>query len=173
MQRQGKWVFPGPISHISAMSIPPVNLRPFRMNAALDLPTGRETGPVFALGGELGGMGLYLKNGVPTFVLRGLDGSASTVAASGPLKPGPAQVQVDFIQKTLPPLKPQDIKIVIRSNGAEVASKTVRAAMPRMYGVAQTFDIGTDTGSTLTKDYATSVPFPGTVGPVSFDFNMQ
>ena len=170
-RRGGRWTFPGPASHINEGAAPPTNFRAFRMTVGLNLPTGRETGPIYAQGGALGGMGLYLKDGAPRFVLRGFDGRETLIAARAPLAKGRSTIELDFARKPAAILAPQDIPVTIRVDGRTVAASTVRFAMPYMFSMSETFDLGIDWGRALSDDYEPGTPFPGTIGPVTFDFN--
>jgi arylsulfatase len=169
-RRGGKWVFPAPVAHISEQAGPPTTLRPYRLTVALDLPTGRETGPIYVQGGQLGGMGLYLKAGVPVFMFRSMAGVPTTVAATTPLPKGASTLELDFARKPAPPLAPENSGVTIKSNGRTLVSRTVNIALPMMFGT-ETFDIGIDYGSALSSDYSADKPFPGTIGQTVFDFN--
>jgi arylsulfatase len=170
-QHQGRWVYQGAVGHVHDMAAAPVTLRPFRFTADLNLPNGRETGPVYALGARLGGMAIYLKDGVPIFIFRDFTGNATTVAGSRALRKGAGKLEVDLERTPVRPLTPQDVAITIRSDGEVLASRTIHIAMPWTFSVSETFDIGIDYGSTVSEDYPASTPFPGTIGQVVFDFN--
>lgn len=173
-RRQGKWIFAGPVGHMSGLNTAPVTALPFRFDTQLTLPTGKETGPIYAQGGALGGMGIYLKDGVPVFIFRSLAGDAKTVTASRALPKGASVLEVDVDRVRAPrPLTPQDVTITIRAGNDVLAKQTIYIAMPRMFGVSETFDIGIDYGSAVSSDYAASTPFPGTIGQVVFDFNKK
>lgn len=166
--RDGIWRYTGPVSQVAEGAGPPIQSMPFRASFGIDLPSGGETGPIFALGGKLGGMGLYLKAGVPTFTLRGFDGSARTVAGDAPLPQGASTLELTLDRPVARPLTPQDIAITIKANGRTLASGTVRYAMAARYGVSQTFDIGNDFGDSVSDDYLPGVPFAGTITSAEF-----
>lgn len=173
ISRGGVWRYPSPIARIAHSSAPPILHRSFRMSADLDLPTGRETGPIFALGGELGGLGLYLRRGRPVFVLRSLDGSALEVASPKRLARGASHLELEIVRQPSLPLQPVDIQVTLLTDGKRLTSKTVRAELPAAYSISETFDIGQDDGSTLSDAYSAGDPVPGTLRNVSFDFSGQ
>lgn len=150
---------------------PPIALMPFRATFAVEMPTGEETGPIFSLGGKLGGMGLYLKDGVPKFTFRGFDGSAVTVTAPQALPAGASTLELTIDRQRAAPLTPLDIGVTIKSNGQTLVAQKVNYAMPIAFGIAKTFGIGIDHGDSVSDDYLPGAPFPGQIGQSSFDFN--
>lgn len=170
--RHGRWTYPGPVRHVVGTN-PPIAARPFRMTVELDLPTGRETGPIFADGGLTGGMGLYLDHGVPTFIHRDLDSHATTVAASQPLRPGRTVLELMVTHAMAAPWTPLPTTVTLAANGQPLASQTVTLRFVPMGSGSTTFDIGTDLGSPLSLAYQPDTPFPGTIGKTVFDFNTR
>jgi len=170
-RRGGKWSFSGPIGRMSDAAGPPTASGPFRLTVALDLPNGDETGPIYAQGGALGGMALYLNAGVPTFIFRDMAGKATVVAAKEALPKGAGTLRLDFDRKQSAPLAPAPARVTISVDGRVLASDTVTIPMPASFGVTETFDIGNDWGSPVSSDYAPGKPFPGGIGKVEFDFN--
>ena len=67
--RGGVWRYPGRVSNIMGMVGPPVAQLGFTMRARLSLPEGSTTGAVFASGGKLGGIALYIRDNRPVFTL--------------------------------------------------------------------------------------------------------
>lgn len=172
--RRGQWHYPLPISRTLEFNAPPIKFMNHTMTAEVTLPNGDETGPIYAMGGSLGGMGLYLKGGKPTFIIRGLMGEEVKVSGS-PLSKGVniLEMEIDLgggSQAHIEPLALRNITITIESNGNEVMNETVQFAMPATMSSSETFDIGRDDGKALTDDYAAETPFPGTIRNVNFDF---
>jgi len=172
--RGGKWVYPEPVARTLEFNAPPIKFMNHVMTADINLPTGHETGPIYAMGGSLGGMGLYLKDGRPTFILRGLAGEEVKVSGE-PLAQGDNHLEMHLdlgagLQPKIEPLAQRDITVTVRSNGTEVLSETVQFAMPATMSSSETFDIGRDDGKALTDDYTAQTPFPGTIRNVEFDF---
>ncbi|WP_269430673.1 arylsulfatase [Novosphingobium malaysiense] len=170
VRRNGRWSFPGPVAGISEGIAPPVQSYPFRMTVEVSLPTGRETGPIFTIGGHLGGMALYLNNGVPTFDLQGLDGRATNVAASRALSAGKSMITLDFDRAQARPLTPQDIWITLEVNGKPLVDRHVTYGMPARFSASDGFSIGSDFGSAVSPDYPEGTVFPGHIGTVTFQF---
>jgi len=170
--RQGKWFYNGPISHVSDGAGPPIRSGSFQMSADVGLTQGRETGPIFALGGEFGGLSLHLDKGVPVYTLRSVTGTSVSVRADRALRKG--SQKLELIVEAPPPRSPEasNINVEIRSGGNVLVRETVRFVMPRtMFSLSDNFDIGIDTGSAVASTYSRDKAFPGTVANVLFDFS--
>lgn len=170
-RRKGQWSFPGPVSNIAIGAAPPIANRPFQMRVQLDLPATDVTGPVFVLGGSSGGMGLYLKNGVPIFLMRDLASVPTVVAARSPLAAGASELVLTVDRPTIPSAAAKPVTVTISIGDMVLVSKQVTAMLPAGYGMSETFDIGVDQGSRLTPDYPAGHRFPGTIGEVTFNIH--
>jgi len=175
MARHGQWRYPEAVARIPEINAPPIKFLSHTMTADVNLPTGKETGPVYAMGGSLGGMGLYLKEGRPVFVLRGLMGEEVRLAGSEPMDKGDNKLVMRFefaggVQMQITPMAIRDITVTVSANGKELLSGTTQFAMPATMSSSETFDIGRDDGKSLTDDYAAQMPFPGTIRNVLFNF---
>ncbi|MYM64004.1 arylsulfatase [Pseudomaricurvus sp. HS19] len=172
--RRGQWVYPRPVARTLEFNAPPIKFMNHTMTADVNLPQGNETGPIYAMGGSLGGMGLYLKDGKPTFIIRGLMGEEVKVTGKA-LSKGDNQLEMTLdlgggSQAHIEPLAVRNITVTLSSNGNELLNETVQFAMPATMSSSETFDIGRDDGKALTDDYTAETPFPGTIRNVVFDF---
>jgi arylsulfatase A-like enzyme len=159
-RRNGKWLYPGPISRIPKMMAPPIDRRSFNAAADIELASARETGPIFALGGGQGGMSFYLKEGQPRFALRGLDGSFEEVEADGLVPGGKSKLalQVDHAGNRH--------TVSISLDGRLLVRREIMFSISPV--VPETFDVGRDDGTAVSSDYAANTPFPGTLTSLSF-----
>lgn len=167
-RRKGKWSYPGPIGHIGFGAAPPIQIRPYEMKADLNLEKGTETGPIFVVGGSTGGMGLYLDQGVPTFMLRDFAGKSTVVKADAALAQGESQLTLTIERPAIRPMTPEPVTVTISANGKTLVQQQIQAAIPLSYGISEPFDIGVDRGSALSPAYTAEEPFPGTIGTVEF-----
>lgn len=170
VQRGGKWTFPTPLAHIGEAAAPPILLKSYTMTADVTLTTAKETGPIFSIGSRHGGFSLYLKEGKPVFALRSQTGELTKVVSAAGLPAGTTKLTFAFDRSSPEPIRPIDIKVTIAANGQNLASQTVRYAMPILLSSDNTFDIGRDDGTTVVEDYQPEVPFPGDIRNVVFDF---
>jgi arylsulfatase len=170
-RRGGKWRYGGPVSNIPVQVGPPILYRSFAMTAKLDLPEAAVTGPVFAEGGQMGGIGLYLRDGKPVFILNTVAGETTEVASEQALPAGASTIRLDFANRAAAPGTPAEDEVTITADGKVLARKTISAAIPVSYGISETFGVGADTGSPVLAGYRAGLPFAGTIGDVVFDFN--
>ena len=172
-QRKGVWTYSGPASHMSESVAPPIQNLPFRATVIIDASNGSETGPLFALGGKLGGMSLYLKDGAPAFSVRGFDGSNTTVKSAAPLPKGTTAISLVVDRTRAAPLTPQNMGVTILADGKPLVTQSIAVAMPATFGIAKTFEIGNDLGDSVSDDYENGTVFSGKIKTTTFDFNPQ
>ncbi len=164
--RKGKWRYAAPISNVPAFVAPPVHAVSYTLRARLELRESGVTGPIFAYGGGLGGVGFYLKEGRPAVILNTLAGDSSELVAARALQPGTTELELSFTNSRTSP----DHDIVVRADGEEIASGRLQLAMPITFGIPETFDIGVDHGSTVLHGAQSGLPFPGKLSNIEFDF---
>jgi arylsulfatase len=165
----GIWRFPEPVTRIAPLAAPPITNIGFRMSADVALETGRETGPIFASGGELGGVGFYLRSGRPVLAIRSLEGELITVESRSALPRGTTRLELEFVRPPTASMTPLDIQVTIRANGSTLVQRTINAELP--ISISETFDIGRDDGRTIVDVYQPNVPFPGELRNIVFDFS--
>jgi hypothetical protein len=121
---------------------------------------GHEEGVFAAVGGMTGGFTMFSKEGRLYYDYNFLDGVFYTVV-SLPLKEGRNELKFNFI-KTKEFGGPGELYV----NGEKVA----KAEMPQMhistYSLAETFDIGRDTGTQVSRIYNDPFPFVGKLDKV-------
>jgi arylsulfatase len=169
-RRAGRWTYPGSAGHVAPGLSPPINFRSYAMRAELELDGDRATGTIFALGGGRGGLGLLLLEGRPTFVAVDLDGRLRAVSADSALPAGHHVLELEFRRGEPAPDGTLWVDLIMRDGTAELLRERVNIPVRRYYGIAETFGIGIDLGSTLLPDTRTGRPFPGSLGPVRFQF---
>ena len=132
----------------------PVKNRPHNIVTKVDLQGGEE-GVIVAVGGMTGGFTMFIKNSRLYFVYNFLDGVYYTLKS--PVLPGGmTELKFNFI-KTKEFGGTGELYI----NGKKVDE----IDMPRMhistYSLAETFDVGRDTGTQVSKLYTDPFPFKG------------
>lgn len=171
VRRKGLWKYPGPISNITQAIAPPVNMMGFKMTARLDLPAGTETGPIFAFGGQLSGIGFYLDKGKPTFILNGMAGETATVVAPQSLAVGAHNIELRLNKGAVAKDRTAQYQVTILSDGKQLVDQTVQFKLAQYFGIPETFGVGADQGSPVMKGYPAGAPFPGGISDVVFDFS--
>ncbi len=178
MSRQMRWTYPLPVTRILESNAPPIKFLSYTFTADVELDSGQETGPIFAMGGSLGGVGLYLKEGRPVFILRGLMGEEFRAEGTERLARGDNKLALSVMyeggmQMKVSPLAEKSIRITVSSNGRELLSDVLRFGMPGTFSSSETFDMGQDDGKALTDDYPAETPFPGEIRNLVFDFSQK
>jgi arylsulfatase len=165
VRRRGIWRYPGPVSNIAGTLAPPIQAMSYRMSARLDLPSDAVSGPLFAAGGTLGGMALYLSAGRPVFAINTMAGESTTVRSTESLSAGASRIAMDFARGA-----DGDARVTIRSEGRLIGEGTVPAAIVRQFGIFELFGVGIDVGTPVLRGAAPDVPFPGGIADIVFDF---
>jgi len=165
-RRGGIWHYPGPVRNIQQTVGPPVIAMGFRMSADLDLPAADVTGPVFAAGGTLGGIGLYLREGKPVFAVNTIAGEAAEVAASEALGPGTTRLKLEFTRGG----KDEPARVSILAEDELAASGEIPAEVMQSFFIFELFGIGHDGGTPVVADVKPDLSFPGRISDVTFDF---
>lgn len=168
--RGGKWRYSGAVTNIPAALAPPMNILPVTVTAKVALPTGEVTGPVFAYGGNLPGIGLYLDHGKPVFLFNAINGERYRIAAETPLDAGPAEIGLKLGKGPVDAANKTDLSIALSENGKPVASGKIHVEMPRMMGISATFEVGNDMGTPVMEGYPSGLPLPARVDDITFDF---
>jgi len=169
--RGGKWRYSGPTGNIPGMLAPPIVARSFTMTAKLDLHDQAVTGPIFAEGGQLGGMGLYLRDGKPVFLINTLAGDSTEVASNKALPKGATDIELDFTNEAKQPMAPADHQVTIKANGKVLAKGVVHVAIPMSFGISETFGVGIDNGSTVLDAAEADQVISAGLSDVLFDFS--
>lgn len=169
-RRQGKWRYAAPVSNLASMIAPPVSTRGFAMTGKLDLAATGATAPIFAMGGELGGIGLYLRGGKPVFRMNDLAGNNVEVSAGQALTTGAQEIALQVVRGAPDASGAAPFDVTIRAGGSVLAQETVRFAMPMYLGIPETFDLAADWGSPVLPGYRAGTAFPGRLTGVEFDF---
>jgi arylsulfatase len=149
---------PGAV-RIAEKSSAPVKNRSHTIETTLDIAGGEE-GVIVAVGGMTGGFTMFVKGGRVYFDYNYLDGVFYTLK-SPKLKKGLNNIEFVFT-KTVEFGGRGELYL----NGGKVAE----ADMPKMhistYSLAETFDIGRDTGTQVSRHYDDPFPYDGALDKV-------
>ena len=149
-QKDFLYFAPGAV-RIAEKASAPVKNRSHRIETTLEL-VGGEEGVLVACGGMTGGYAMYLKNGRLHFDYNFLDGVHYHLE-SAPLPTGTVDVKFNFILT-----KPFGGTGELYVNGEKVDETDMPEMHRSTYSLAETFDIGMDTGTQVDPDYEGS-PF--------------
>lgn len=166
---QGHFEYAGDtVGRLPALLAPPVLNRSYAINAEITPAADRATGVIVAEGGGDAGYALYLKDGVPVFCYNYFDEETTFIRGSASLPAGKSMVRFEFTRTG-----PNTGKGVLSVNGQAVGEGVIPHTVPARHSVTETFDIGRDEGSQVSREYPGLGRFPGRVGKVTFDVNLK
>jgi arylsulfatase len=136
------------------------------MEAMLETASGHKDGVVNAIGGSSAGYVLYVKDDYPTFEYNFFQDKITKIKSGKKLPDGMASVKIDFAYDGGGPGKGGLFTLYI--NNEIVAEARVDATVPARFGI-DTFGIGEDTGSPVTKSYTAPFAFQGKIAEVNIE----
>jgi arylsulfatase A-like enzyme len=151
---------PGAV-RIAEKSSAPVKNRAHTIEARLERKGGEE-GVIVAVGGMTGGFTMFVKDERVYYDYNYLDG-VHYVMESKPLDRGAIDVKFNFI-------KTQDFGGIgeLYVNGEKVDETEMPLMHVSTYSLAETFDVGRDTGTQVSKMYTDPFPYDGELDRVVF-----
>ena len=152
---------PGAI-RIAEKSSAPVKNRAHTIETTLELD-GDEEGVIVAVGGMTGGYTMFIKDHRLYYDYNYLDG-VHYVLKSSPLPRGTVDLKFNFI-------KTRDFGGVgeLYVDGEKVDSVDMPVMHMSTYSLAETFDVGRDTGTQVSRLYTGTFPFDGELDRVEFN----
>ncbi|WP_294540994.1 sulfatase-like hydrolase/transferase [uncultured Rhodoblastus sp.] len=174
----GRTVFdyrPG-ADHIPQRIGPKFNRRAHKILAEVILPA-KPQGVILADGGDYGGFSLYVKDGKLVYLAKAWGNVAGKIVSAAKLPEGAAQIGVEFTPDAKkPPPSPTSFEprvvyagqIRLTVNGATVAEGRIENLQ---LSYNETLDVGLDSGSAVSPDYAAPFAFNGEIDKVHVDLN--
>jgi arylsulfatase A-like enzyme len=133
----------------------------------IDMECGADaSGVLYALGGSGGGLTCYMDKGQLVFEYNLMIIDRSIAKSAKKIAPGKHTIVVETRLKAPKPGAPADI--VLSVDGQEVARTTAKMTVPAAFTASESFDVGVDLGSTVSRDYFARRPFKfdGKIGKV-------
>ena len=143
---------PGAV-RIAEKSSAPVKNRAHTIETRLDL-AGGENGVLVAVGGMTGGFTMFVRDGRLVYDYNYLDGVHYVMEA--PLPTGTVDVKFNFIKT-----REFGGKGELYVNGEQKAEVEMPLMHISTYSLAETFDVGRDTGTQVSKMYTDPFPYDG------------
>jgi arylsulfatase len=143
--------FYGDTGYLPETQAPLLGYLSHSLKAAIDLPAGSRGGVVAAMGGVGGGWALLVdERRRPVYVYNFFGRSTSRVLVNQALPVGRStlNVAVDYAK----PGSGGAAKVQLTVEGGRTANGTVPQTVPYLFSIHETFDVGFDSGSTVT-DY--------------------
>jgi arylsulfatase len=132
----------------------------------------RANGVLYKLGGAGGGLTAFVVDGILTYEYNLFLVQRTTVAASDPLPEGDHTIEIETSYVEPRPGGP--LSVVLRVDGAEVASGTVPVSAPLLFSANDCLDIGRAYGGAVSRAYADRMPFAfdGEIGRVHVSYTV-
>lgn len=151
-----KWQFTGETTRIPEFCAPALGNKPNRVT--IDATLGEKAnGVLYKLGGSGGGLTAYLVDGILTYEYNLFLVNRTIIAATAPLAPGKATIEIDTAYVEPRPGGP--LHVELRVNGSEVASGTVPVSAPLLFSANDCLDVGRAYGGAVSRAYADRMPF--------------
>jgi arylsulfatase len=152
---------------LPADASPRILNKSWTLTADIDVPQGGADGMIVTQGGLVGGYGLYLRDGKPTFVYNYLALERPTVAASDALPPGKSTIEVDFDYHGAAGEIGKGATVTLKVNGTEVATGELDRTIPIQISLGEGLDVGMDVGSAVDFSYQPPFTFTGGIEQVT------
>jgi arylsulfatase len=114
-------------------------------------------GVLYALGGAGGGLTCYMDNGHLVFEYNLMIIDRSIAKSQEKITPGKHTIVVETNLKLPRPGAPADI--VLSVDGKEIARTSPKMTVPAAFTASESFDVGVDLGSPVSRDYFERRPF--------------
>jgi hypothetical protein len=164
--RKSMTYYPGTVGLPDAASPPMIN-KSWTITADIELTDDKANGMVVTHGGLEGGYGLYLRDGVPTFVYNFLGTERMIFAAKEALPKGKVKLVVDFKYDGGGIGKGGTITLTV--NGKTIAEGRLEKTIPVQFSLGEGLDIGEDVGSAVDFTYKLPFKFTGRIEMVVID----
>ena len=143
--------------------------RSWRITADLEIPERGAEGMITTNGGIVGGYGLYVRDGKPTFVYNYLSLERPTLVGRDPLPKGKVKLVLDFAyQGKLGELGKGAI-VTMSVNGTKVGEEQLTRTIPAQISLNEGMDIGEDVGSPVDFTYKPPFKFTGKIEKVTYE----
>jgi arylsulfatase A-like enzyme len=139
------------------------------LTADVEVPDAGAEGMIVTHGGLVGGYGLYLRDGKPTFVYNYLALDRFTIAGQQPLPKGKVQLTVDFVYQGKTEERGKGATVTLTANGVKVAEGQLPRTIPLQISLGEGMDIGMDVGSAVDFTYTLPFAFTGTIDRVTIE----
>jgi arylsulfatase len=158
--------YPGQVG-LPADASPRILNKSWTLTADIDVPEEGADGMIVTQGGLVGGYGLYLREGKPTFVYNYLAIDRPTIAGTDPLPAGNSTLEVDFAYHGSAGEVGKGATVTVKVNGAEVAKGELEKTIPIQISLGEGLDVGMDVGSAVDFTYQPPFTFTGGIEQVT------
>jgi arylsulfatase len=160
----------GGMGRLSENSVLTTKNKSHAITANVTVPDRGAEGVIVAQGGAFAGWCMYTTNGVPKYCYNLLGLQRFTIEGDHPLSPGDHQVRAEFDYDGGGLTKGATVTLYVDSE--QVGQGRLDATVPMLFSGDETTDIGRDTGTGVSDEYAAGEnDFSGTVHWVQIDID--
>jgi arylsulfatase len=150
--------------HVPESSAAQIKNRSHTITVYVDVSQGGTDGVLVAAGGVVGGFSLYVKDGQLTYEYNYVTQARYKVTGSEVLSPGPTTIRMEYSYDGGGLGKGGTVALLV--NDKKVGEGRIEKTIPGRFSADETFDIGEDSGSPVSADYAAPNRFTGTIKQV-------
>ena len=176
------FIYYGGVDRLNQDMVPALGGHSHRITARLTVPAGGASGVIVAEGGRYGGFSIYVQDGKVVYENNTWNSIHEKLVSSRPLPAGKVEVATVFTIDPPPPAgkdvfsrsqavgggpKPGTAQMFI--NGEKVGETRFTKFGGFVTSITETFDVGRDSGSTVSASYAEPNAFTGKVEQVTID----
>jgi arylsulfatase len=168
------------VERLPAQSVPDVGGRSHRLTAIVDTSLGAE-GVIVAQGGRYGGFSLFVKDSKLVYESNTFGKIHETLVSAKPMPAGHVRIAFEFKADSplgsglaallSPKTRPGTGKLFI--DGAEVAQTRLSRFGGFSSAITEPFDVGKDTGSSVSQSYQSPFAFTGQIEKVEIDLEPE
>ncbi len=120
-------------------------------------------------GGLVGGYGLYVREGKPTFVYNYLELERPTITGTDALPKGKVKLVIDFQYEGEAEDRGKGAMVTMSVNGAKTAEGRLERTIPLQISLGEGLDIGRDVGSPVDFTYKLPFTFTGEIEKITIE----
>ncbi len=163
------------VERIPLAVTPDLTAHAFRLTADIQAPPGGADGVITAEGGRYGGFSLFVKGGKLIFENNTFGTTHQQIVSTAALAPGHNTIEVDFTPDgntasgIIVRRRAGPGAATLKLNGEPVGQQHFAVFGGFASAIDEPLDIGRDTGSAVSSDYAAPNPYAGHVARVTID----
>lgn len=164
-----EWTFSQGFGRLPEGAAPVFRNRSYSIRADVHIDEGREAeGMLLTLGGQFGGLALFMEKGKPVFIYNYLAIETFEMVGPDKLAPGDHDVEVVFTYAGGGEGKGGDFEL--RVDGTRVAEGSIARSVPKGFSLGDSLDVGQDTGTPIVQGrYALPFAFTDTLRRVKVE----
>ncbi|MBB4802600.1 arylsulfatase [Flavobacterium nitrogenifigens] len=160
--------YPGQVALPDA-ACPRLLNKSWSITADIEVPENGAEGMIVTQGGIVGGYGLYIQNGKPSFVYNNLALERPTISGKDALPKGKVKLLVNFKYEGKENEVGKGATVSLSVNGSQVAQGHLDRTIPAQISLGEGLDVGMDIGSAVDFNYKLPFAFTGKIEKVTYE----